>query len=606
MNIQLNDIYFKKYLNYKSKYLGLINQQGGALKWHYYTYNLGYVPFSDADSQFIDKRITERQQHCKPNTDNIIMTFIRNRVEYRIHIDCLNKNKGTQTNIKTGFIRKILKIDDKKSSRSYRDYKRLPKTPTNYNETTQRSKESIDFVQFRKEVMIHTTSYLSTNTNIQKQSMINFKGWKKDPVNNFKLIVKNKDWGTLTQDLTKEYGQIFAVLNMANGEKFGGGYIGGAKAQEENIFRRTNCSLYYKPTSLKHGIKGIEYYDSEMSNLINGVNNKVYLDLDMKNIRVCFKGNHNEQLTVYYPLLENEQFFPFYELRAAAVNLYGKSSNFDQTEMTKRIRAQFETLKEQNIRYVILSAFGCGAFGNPANEVCKIYHDLILKYIDDFNVIAFAIINAGNDVGLGGNFEVFYEGLKDISNGEHQIVIKRNSKIDKPPPSIILSDKAKIKNRCRKREIESLKPETNDKNLILLNTRINAKYETIMKELEKPIETGNIIKKEHWIWWVFPTEKPGENELGFLSVDDIDNKTKTNITKENAYELFHNQKFIDIHKKIFDLIENGHGQIIFPSIDHDRIKYFNKLWYDPKIYNNKYAPIWFREYLQKLIKIYKN
>jgi hypothetical protein len=50
------------------------------------------------------------------------------------------------------------------------------------------------------------------------------------------------DWGAVTLALTKRHGECFAVLNMANAYLFGGGYAHGQVAQEENMFRRTDCA----------------------------------------------------------------------------------------------------------------------------------------------------------------------------------------------------------------------------------------------------------------------------------------------------------------------------------------------------------------------------
>ena len=50
------------------------------------------------------------------------------------------------------------------------------------------------------------------------------------------------DWGDVSLTLTKRYGRTFAVLNMANAYFFGGGYAHGQVAQEENMFRRTDCA----------------------------------------------------------------------------------------------------------------------------------------------------------------------------------------------------------------------------------------------------------------------------------------------------------------------------------------------------------------------------
>ena len=46
---------------------------------------------------------------------------------------------------------------------------------------------------------------------------------------------------------------------------------------------------------------------------------------------------------------------------------------FSRAETRKRVAAQLDTLIEQGVRHVVLSAFGCGAFRNPADEVAAVY-----------------------------------------------------------------------------------------------------------------------------------------------------------------------------------------------------------------------------------------
>ena len=47
----------------------------------------------------------------------------------------------------------------------------------------------------------------------------------------------------MTLELTRRYGTLFASLNMANAYGPGGGYTHGMVAQEENMFRRTDCHV---------------------------------------------------------------------------------------------------------------------------------------------------------------------------------------------------------------------------------------------------------------------------------------------------------------------------------------------------------------------------
>ncbi len=97
-----------------------------------------------------------------------------------------------------------------------------------------------------------------------------------------------------------------------------------------------------------------------------------------------------------YPWLADDDIFPFYELRAAAVDLrWTGEQGFNADETGRRVAAQLDTLVEHGVRHAILSAFGCGAFLNPADCVARIYRKELLKRAAHFDVIAFAIFNAG-------------------------------------------------------------------------------------------------------------------------------------------------------------------------------------------------------------------
>mmetsp|Transcript_32934 Transcript_32934/g.49718 ORF Transcript_32934/g.49718 Transcript_32934/m.49718 type:complete len:96 (-) Transcript_32934:67-354(-) len=50
---------------------------------------------------------------------------------------------------------------------------------------------------------------------------------------------------------------------------------------------------------------------------------------------------------------------------------------------------------DAGVRHVILSAFGCGAFRNPADDVAVLYREEIEKRATHFDVVVFAIFHAG-------------------------------------------------------------------------------------------------------------------------------------------------------------------------------------------------------------------
>ena len=95
-----------------------------------------------------------------------------------------------------------------------------------------------------------------------------------------------------------------------------------------------------------------------------------------------------------YAWLPDAEVFPFLELRAAAVDLRD-GARFSRGETARRVGAQLDTLIEKKVRRVVLSAFGCGAFCNPAAEVAQVYAAELSKRADAFDVVAFAIFHAG-------------------------------------------------------------------------------------------------------------------------------------------------------------------------------------------------------------------
>jgi len=239
-------------------------------------------------------------------------------------------------------------------------------------------------------------------------AMQNLQRWRNESLENIsdtRVLVLPGDWGDVTLSLTKEYGTCFAVLNMANAYVPGGAYVEGTAAQEENMFRRTDCHFHIGPQEYD---SVSDRYLPEMTELISGQNGIVYLDMNHK--RVCIRGSEDRSRSdLGYPWLADDRIFPFYELRAAARDLRD-GSPFDPEETRRGISAQFNTLRQHNVKHAVLGAFGCGAFQNPSNQVARIYKGEIARYRKDFRVIAFAVFHAGYGPD---NYEPFKEVFLD-------------------------------------------------------------------------------------------------------------------------------------------------------------------------------------------------
>lgn len=67
----------------------------------------------------------------------------------------------------------------------------------------------------------------------------------------------------------------------------------------------------------------------------------------------------------------------------------------DAADARRRIAAQFDTLRAHGLRRAVLGAFGCGAFGNPADRVARLYREELSARACDFSVVAFAITAPG-------------------------------------------------------------------------------------------------------------------------------------------------------------------------------------------------------------------
>ena len=215
----------------------------------------------------------------------------------------------------------------------------------------------------------------------------------------FQVKVLAGDWGEVTSELTTTHGVCFAVLNMANAYVPGGAYVEGATAQEENMFRRTDCHFHIGPQ--EYDIEN-DRYTPAMTELISAESGSVYLDLEER--RVCIRGAEDRSSPdLGYRWLREDEVFPFYELRAAAQDLRD-GSEFNAREGRKRIAAQLDTLRRGGLRHAVLGAFGCGAFRNPARQVAQLYKEELAARRNDFNLIAFAIFAAGYGPA---NFEPF-------------------------------------------------------------------------------------------------------------------------------------------------------------------------------------------------------
>lgn len=270
------------------------------------------------------------------------------------------------------------------------------------------SRYSQPTLAWRRQVLRETIARFDGDGRSRYQALArsNMKRWESQAnPQSRSIVVLADDWGIATLRLTKQYGAVFAVLNMANALVPGGGYLEGLAAQEENMFRRTDCHLCIKSDQLQ---PDGQRYRSEMTDRIEGVSGTVYLD--QKEPRVCIRGAETPGRLAGYEWLPDSDVFPFFELRAAARD-YRHIKTFDLADARKRIAAQLDTLVDAQQRHVVLGASGCGAFANPAASIARLYRQELENRPSAFDCVAFAVFHTGYGPS---NYPVFRQELEQI------------------------------------------------------------------------------------------------------------------------------------------------------------------------------------------------
>ncbi len=182
------------------------------------------------------------------------------------------------------------------------------------------------------------------------------------------------------QELVK-LGYKPAVLNMANEDHAGGGFVTGAMAQEEHLCRQSN--LYEGLEYAK--IKGL-YPLGEFSVVLTP--------------HVTFFRDDN-----YQPL--NQTFAADIFGSAAYISDGRKGANRPASEqayeegMKRKMRSMFRSAVHNGNDSLLLSAFGCGAFGNKPEVVSRLYQEVLseTEFTGCFRKVVFGIINDKNGTG---------------------------------------------------------------------------------------------------------------------------------------------------------------------------------------------------------------
>ena len=171
------------------------------------------------------------------------------------------------------------------------------------------------------------------------------------------------------------------VMNFANAHRPGGGFLDGARAQEESLCR---CSTLYASISSD---KSKEMYD--YNNRMNDPLDSNYMLLS-KNVAVFRDFNCN-------PLPE-EAVYIVSVVTVPAPNKNGRACNVKQSEidecMQDRIEKMLWMAARKGYSNLVLGAWGCGAFGHDARTVAQYFYNAFfegVEFHEFFDTVCFAI-----------------------------------------------------------------------------------------------------------------------------------------------------------------------------------------------------------------------
>ena len=174
-----------------------------------------------------------------------------------------------------------------------------------------------------------------------------------------------------------EMGKYPSVLNFASAKNPGGGFIGGAMAQEESL--AVSSCLYRSLISQE------EYYIKNRA-----CRSMMYTDHAIYSPDVVFF--RDGRFLLYQPTLASVLTLP--AVNMGQVILKGEDKAQAEKVMKRRMKLALAIFARQECRHLILGAYGCGVFRNDPEQIAAWWKEHITKYFPNtFETIIFAILD---------------------------------------------------------------------------------------------------------------------------------------------------------------------------------------------------------------------
>lgn len=231
-------------------------------------------------------------------------------------------------------------------------------------------------------------------------------------VNADSFTLARKRTEQLSNDLAKKAAKPVLVLNLANPVNPGGGVRGGAKAQEEDLCRKSSLLLSLESRN------SLPYYEYNRS-----------LHTYMGSDAVIFHPQVEIIKDENGDLLEDTVIVAVLTC-AAPMLIYGmEGMNRSEYEamVYRRIMGMLKVAAYLGYKHLVLGAFGCGAFQNDARIISDLFYKALkefdydgMKEKDMFKRIDFAVMDhSANQY----NFREFSRNFANFYRDEDQTVI---------------------------------------------------------------------------------------------------------------------------------------------------------------------------------------
>lgn len=244
--------------------------------------------------------------------------------------------------------------------------------------------------------MIEGTKFYSRKANVDFHTIARFD-------TNIKVV--NKDCLLAARDLFMD-GYDPAVLNMASFSKPGGGVLNGSAAQEENLFRRTNLfqSLYM-----------FDYVGNNFK--IKQREERYPLDYNFGGIYTPYVTVFRDSEDANYEYRDDPYSVSIISVAAVKkpqLTKDGKLQPWTVDLLKNKISQIFSIALENGHTSIVLSAFGCGAYGTPPTEMARLFDEMLKgdTFRGAFENVVFAIIDDNNSFASHnpkGNYKPFVD-----------------------------------------------------------------------------------------------------------------------------------------------------------------------------------------------------